>query len=327
MENINSSTPNTPVSEENSSQNKPSAVIQSEGKKNGSKVGIIILILAVFLVVAGGAVAAVYLVMKNSQKESSEEEDNVAEEEEEKEVTPEEAYTLALAKFTNESYFEYTSEGTLPVEMSIPAVPQLDLNVDIKGTEEGKLNLEDGDSYYLTNLTVDFESSLSEVYYIGGKVYARESLSDDFTEYTQEEASEAGYGHSAILNVITSLADDVDYTVTDNEFLNGREQFTYLVELTQEDLSAFINSLNTTLESEGIQISSDESTVTNANVKIWVDKEDITATKGILSIESLSFTGTYEGYSVNFALNNIEAEMDFSKWGEAEKISLPTATP
>lgn len=309
--------PNPPItSDDQKSSVKP---------KRKSKLKIIIIILFAFMAVAGLSAGGVYIMMKRSEDKDSNtsEGNNVAEEEEEKELTPEEAYDVAMAKFTDDAYYEYSSVGELPVEITVPGFSRIDLNMDIEGTEDGKINLEDGDSYYLTELTVDLEKSLTEVYYIGGKVYARENTEDDFTEYTEEEAVENGIKHSAVLDVIIDISDDVEYTVLENEDLEGREQYVYEIEITQEDISGFIEELNRSIESAGLQVSQEDATITDALVKIWIDKENVTVTKGILTISNITFTGTYQGYNVTFTLTDIEAEMMFDKWGEIEEIILP----
>lgn len=294
---------------------------QEPKKKRGL---IIVLIVIGVLVVAGVSGAVVYLVL-NKDKQKEETQTPAAESEVEvKELTAEEAYDEALAKLTDGDYYEYDSEGDLPVAISAAAFPQLDVNLDIDGTEVGKINLEDGDSHYLTELSVDTEKSTKEVYFIDGKVYARESLSSDFTEYTEEEAAEAGYAHSAVLDVIIDLSDDAEYTVEEVETLDGREQFVYLVVLTEEELVEFIGELNKTLESEGMQVSQDQVTVEEAQVKIWIDKENATVTQGILTVQKIVLVGTYEGFNVNFTLDDVDATMTFDKWGEVREIVLPT---
>jgi len=312
--------------EESKQQNPP---ISSNDQKlpikprKKSKTKIIFIILFAFILVAGLSAGGVYIVMKRSENTDTSEKNDVVEEENEKDLKPEEAYDLAMAKFTDDDYYEYSSVVELPVELSVPGFSKIDLNMDIEGTEDGKINLKDGDSYYLTELSVDLDKSLTEAYYIDGKVYAREDLEDDFTEYTEEEAAENSIKHSAVLDVIVDISDDVEYTVLENEDLSGREHYVYQIEITQEDLSGFIEELNRSIESSGFQVSQEDTTITDALIMIWIDKENITVSKGILTIGDITFTGTYQGYNVTFALTDIEAEMIFDKWGEIEEIKLP----
>ncbi len=136
------------------------------------KVKTIIIILFALIAVAGLSAGGVYMIMKRSEDKDTDtsQENNVADEEEEKELTPEEAYDVAMARFTDDEYYEYSSVGELPVEISVSGFSRIDLNMDIDGTEDGKINLEDGDSYYLTELAVDLDKSLTEAYYILSKV-------------------------------------------------------------------------------------------------------------------------------------------------------------
>ncbi|MBN2015863.1 hypothetical protein JW766_03440 [Candidatus Dojkabacteria bacterium] len=263
-------------------------------KKGLPIVIVLVLLLCIFVVVGGGAVY--YFVLRN---------------------TPEKAFDKAIASINEDSY-EYTSEAEISMDISVPDYPEFSMSMTMTADGEGKVDSANDKEYTKSTVTTEGVTETTEVYYIGEDVYSRTG-DDDFKKMSKDEVEDIS---GETYDVYKNLSSDVDYTVLDDEEVDGVDCYHYSVPLDETLLEDFLASFTETIGNDP-SVTMGDVTINDAKIEMWVSKSSSKAVKSVMMIGELSVSATTSGVEMKMSMNDLEVATMFMNWGEKVDIEAP----
>lgn len=260
---------------------------------------IIVIILALFLcaIVTIGGGAVWYFLLRN---------------------TPKKAFTEAVTNVDEIDYYQQNQESKVTIDISIPDYPEYNMEMIMEVTGEIKIDNKDNKKYMKTVSSMEGETEITEIIYIGNDVYVK-SGSSAFQKMSEEEAEKMMGSESS--DVYKGLTGDTEYTVLEEGNVEGTDCYHYNVPLDSELLGDYMKNFTESFADDNVEMN--DTNVNEANLEMWVSKTDSNIVKTIMRIDTISVKMNSEGVDMIMTMQDIEVTAIFSNWGEKVEIEAP----
>ncbi|MBN2015228.1 hypothetical protein JW766_00135 [Candidatus Dojkabacteria bacterium] len=248
--------------------------------------------------------------------------------------TPEKAYQKATTSdlFTTEKYVQYKSESEYTEGFAAPDYPEYDVEVvNNYDVYDGQINIEK-DSYH-EKQTLEMVSSVggketvdSEAWEVDGKVYMQWG-DKDVEEYEshEEQEEESSIFYVTEVEVLKTLSGDEEYTVLEDEKVDGEDCYHYEVTLSRENYEIFVRwfSVATVEDYLDKKINRNDVEVEGVTCELWVSKKTSRFARVKVEIDRIEYETSYQGATFRFYYNDYVSTTSFMKWGEEFEIKAP----
>lgn len=262
--------------------------------KKGVIIAIIVALLLCGIITVGGGAIWYFLLRNNPQK----------------------SFREAFDELENGDYYQYTAEGTVTATISFPDYPEYDMDMDMSMSGEGKEDIQNEKAYSKYTQTQDGTETEVEKYKIDDTIYTSTNGSD-FIESDSSESEDESF-----FQVLNNAAEKEEYTVLDNEDVNGESCYHYKVELDDEQIDIIADEFTKAMVDASSELEDMELEIEVAELEIWTSKSTNKLMKFITKFENMRFDQETQGITmdVNF---NINYTMFFTNWGEKVDIESP----
>ncbi len=232
--------------------------------------------------------------------------------------TPQKAFDKAVANLDEADYYQQEYEGTIDARVTLPDYPEYDVDMEMEVSGEAKVDNKNNKKYLKSIGISEGSSQTTEYYWIEDDVYMRLG-SGSFEKLTEEEASNLNTGSGTTEYAYLSGKDN--YTILEEEEIDGVNCYHYNVPLDDEDLSDFIDNFMSTFEDSNVTVN--DVTVSDASLEMWISKDNSFIMKTINKIGNISTDSVSEGIDMVLIMEDIEIDSTFSGWNEEVEIEAP----
>jgi len=262
--------------------------------KKGVIIAIVVALLLCGIVAVGGGAVWYFLLRSNPQK----------------------SFREAFDEMENGDYYQYTAEGEVSATIAFPDYPEYDMDMSMNMSGEGKEDIQNDKSYSKYTQSQDGTDTTIEKYMINDKTYTSTNGSD----FVEGDVSESE--NETFFDLLYDAAEKEQYTVLDNEDVNGESCFHYKVELDDEQIDIISEEFTKSMVDESSELEDLELEIKVAELEIWISKSNSKLVKFTTKFEDMTFDQENQGITmdVNFDINYT---MNFSNWGERFDIEAP----
>lgn len=228
--------------------------------------------------------------------------------------SPQTAWSDAFDALEDGDYYKVDTDMSVSMDMEFPGYPTQTMSMSMSGT--GEYDIQNTKSYADYSTTIDGSSTDTERYQIGDDVY----VSVDGGTFTKVAAGDDD--QISAEETLKEISTRDDYTVLEDETIEGEDSYHYEVTLTEDDLMEFAEGLSDSI-SEGGTMSVSDVSASNGTLEVWIAKDTKRLMKVIMNIEVISIDAITEGYNVTVSMNDLEMSTVYNDWGVENDIKAP----
>ncbi|MDD3648033.1 MAG: hypothetical protein PHS44_06075 [Candidatus Dojkabacteria bacterium] len=262
------------------------------------KKGVVLAVCGVLLLCAviGGGLAAYFLFFSKS---------------------PAKAFKTAVKEMTEGDYYQMSSDGSMTASVSAPSMPDFDMTFKMDMSGESKVDVQGEKMYTKMKTTMEGMSTTAEAYVIGEDYYIK--TDGDWEKVSKDEASEA----SNEMDALKDLSPDAEYTLLEEQNVEGVDCYHYEVALDDEMLKDFTDAMTASMQGSNPEDEFSDIVVDDAKIELWISKADSRIIKSDMKIAKITVKGTSQGVELEMVISDVAISSVYSNWGEKVDIQAP----